>query len=219
MPVTTPIGLQKIKTEFSGPNTFSSYIRSGTYVPNIAANSAVSTTVSGLAMSQFLGATGKGTLLTPGYNGLTYDNSQDGTCGGGTQRLVYFSNTGTWEYQVQSNWPNLPANYNTLASGSWVDIPNTTTYEFRLSSLTNVTGPEGSYCANFACSGGYPSAPTAWTTIGSATEIIFGYLVNGSLGGPYFSGDLSVTIEVREVGQTSPVQVSTIRFTAYNTCY
>ena len=39
----------------ASPN-FSSYIRGGSYVPNIPANAAISTTVAGLAMSQFLGA-------------------------------------------------------------------------------------------------------------------------------------------------------------------
>lgn len=56
MAVTAPVSLSKIKTEFSGPDTFSSYVRSGSYVPSYPVNSGISTTVAGLAISQFLGA-------------------------------------------------------------------------------------------------------------------------------------------------------------------
>lgn len=57
MTVTAPVSLTKIKAEFGGPNNLSAYIRGGSYVPNTTANANVSTTVAGLAISQFLGAT------------------------------------------------------------------------------------------------------------------------------------------------------------------
>lgn len=56
MSVTAPVSLTKIKTEFSGPDTFSSYVRGGLYVPDNSANAGISTTVAGLTMSTFLGA-------------------------------------------------------------------------------------------------------------------------------------------------------------------
>lgn len=58
MPVTAPIGLQKIKTEFSGPNDFNNslYTRGGGLIPNNSNNANIPTTTSGMAMSQFLNA-------------------------------------------------------------------------------------------------------------------------------------------------------------------
>lgn len=67
MPVTAPVSLSKIKTEFSGPNNFKSYVRGGSYVPNITANSAIATTESGLSMSSFLNASIQ-TVQLPQYN-------------------------------------------------------------------------------------------------------------------------------------------------------
>lgn len=57
MTVTAPVSLSKIVAEFGGPNNLSAYVRGGAYVPNTTANANVSTTVAGLAISQFLGAT------------------------------------------------------------------------------------------------------------------------------------------------------------------
>ncbi len=56
MAVSTPVTLKKIKAEFSGPNNFSAYVRGGSYVPDNATNSKISTTRSGLRMSTFAGA-------------------------------------------------------------------------------------------------------------------------------------------------------------------
>lgn len=56
MAVTAPVSLQKIVAEFGGPANLSAYTRGGTYVPNSPTNAAISTTVAGLAISQFLGA-------------------------------------------------------------------------------------------------------------------------------------------------------------------
>jgi hypothetical protein len=73
MAVTAPVSLTKIKTEFSGPNEFSAYVRGGTYVPDIPANSAISTTTTGLEMSQFLNASNLTVQLEDFNPGGGYD--------------------------------------------------------------------------------------------------------------------------------------------------
>jgi hypothetical protein len=57
MTVTSPPSLGKIIAEFGGPSNLGAYVRGGAYVPNVAANAAVSTTAAGLKISQFVGAT------------------------------------------------------------------------------------------------------------------------------------------------------------------
>lgn len=54
--VTAPVSMSKIKTVFGGTGRMSEYYRGGPLVPNIPANSAISTTASGLRLSQFLNA-------------------------------------------------------------------------------------------------------------------------------------------------------------------
>lgn len=46
----------QVRAFFSGPANLAAYVRGGAYVPNIAANAAISTTVAGLKLSQFSGA-------------------------------------------------------------------------------------------------------------------------------------------------------------------
>jgi hypothetical protein len=67
------MALSEIKTEFAGPNTMSSYLRGGTYVPNIAANSAVATALP-LTMSTFVGAVNRtfGLAVGPIYAGSSF---------------------------------------------------------------------------------------------------------------------------------------------------
>lgn len=74
-------------------------------MPNIAANSAISTTVSGLAMSQFLNAS-RIRVLLPGWNsGGGYDNNigasyVDTTCSGAdATAYLYVSSDGTMWYE------------------------------------------------------------------------------------------------------------------------
>jgi len=55
MTIVAPVSMSQIKSEFGGPNNLAAYVRGGTYVP-IGAKNTISTTVSGLAISQFLGA-------------------------------------------------------------------------------------------------------------------------------------------------------------------
>jgi len=54
MPVSNPAKMSSIKAEFGGTNKLSDYRRGGTYVPSNSA-STISTTVNGLAISQFSG--------------------------------------------------------------------------------------------------------------------------------------------------------------------
>lgn len=60
-----PMALSEIKTEFAGPNTMSSYLRGGAYVPNITANNAVATALP-LTMSTFVGAVNRTFALAAG---------------------------------------------------------------------------------------------------------------------------------------------------------
>lgn len=46
----------EVRSFFGGPVNLSAYVRGGSWVPNIPANSAISTTVAGLKLSQFSGA-------------------------------------------------------------------------------------------------------------------------------------------------------------------
>lgn len=56
MAVTKPVSLSKIVAEFGGPGNLAAYVRGGSWVPNSPANAAISTTVAGLSLSQFEGA-------------------------------------------------------------------------------------------------------------------------------------------------------------------
>lgn len=58
MAVTNPPSMSKIVKELGGPGNLRAYVRGGPHVPNIPANSAISTNANTLAISQFVGATG-----------------------------------------------------------------------------------------------------------------------------------------------------------------
>jgi len=53
--VTAPASLSKIKSVFGGGNKLSEYVRGGSIVPNTAHYNAISASVNGLAISQFVG--------------------------------------------------------------------------------------------------------------------------------------------------------------------
>jgi len=98
MPLGTNPTAVQIRNFFAGtggPNNLSAYVRGGSYVPNIAANAAISTTASGLRITQFSGADNvtpptisaspnpKGASAS-GRNGFgTITTSTVLTCGGG----------------------------------------------------------------------------------------------------------------------------------------
>lgn len=144
MPVTAPVSLTKIKTEFNGPDNFSAYVRGGTYVPNISVNNSISTVASGLSASSFLNAESNQLVLSLGYNGGTYSSGVSG-CGypAGCQ-LIYYSN-GTWIVQEETNGVT-----STLASGNWTSGTPSGTYEARIIP-SDATG--------------IPTADTGWITI------------------------------------------------------
>ena len=54
MTVSNPATLSSVKANFGGPGNLAAYVRGGSYVP-IGGPSSISTTVSGLALSQFNG--------------------------------------------------------------------------------------------------------------------------------------------------------------------
>lgn len=57
MAVTAPVSFGKIQIEFGAlTNTFSDLVRGGTWVDDNPTTASVSTTASGLALGQFLGA-------------------------------------------------------------------------------------------------------------------------------------------------------------------
>ena len=86
MTVTAPVSLTKIKTEFGGPDNLAAYTRGGTYVPNISANNAISTTAAGLAISQFLNAVNVAVNITD-VSALNYSLNGVGGTATATYRL------------------------------------------------------------------------------------------------------------------------------------
>lgn len=56
LPSSGDLSFAQIKAEFGGSDSFADYYRGGPYVPNIPANATISTTIEGLAFSQFYGA-------------------------------------------------------------------------------------------------------------------------------------------------------------------
>lgn len=97
MAVTAPVSLSKIKAEFVGPNNLSAYVRGGSYVPNISANAAISTTVSGLALSQFLNTVKYSPITIPVNWGST---GTTGSVSSSSQGLIVPMGSGTIRTQV-----------------------------------------------------------------------------------------------------------------------
>lgn len=97
MAVTSPVSLSKVIAEFLGPNNLSAYVRGGSYVPNISANAAISTSTSGLALSQFLNAVKYDPITIPSNWGST---GVTGTVSSSTQTLSVPMGSGTIRIQV-----------------------------------------------------------------------------------------------------------------------
>lgn len=137
--------------------------------------------------------------VSPGYTGQTYSAYDDGGGFGATatSTLVYLQ-AGTWEVVLSNNGTGSPL------FGTWTTTPGST-YEFRISAITN---DAGFY---------FPStAPTGWTTIAGTTEIC---TVNAASGGGSGSStsQATFTIEVRVVGQPTPASSTiTLIATAFN---
>ena len=149
--------------------------------------------------------------LTPGYDGQLYTANADGSCDSSQLELVY-SSGGGWEilYAFPTQTPPTVG-----WSGTWTDTPGSS-YEYRITSIT--TWP------TIGSNAGSPtpsSAPTGWSAIGGSTSICKMYQINA--GGPvppqYLESDAIFYIEVRVIGQTSPVQASSVRFNTLASCY
>lgn len=131
MPVTSPVQLTKIKTEFQGGNNFSGYVRNGSYVPTNGTTGSISTTVAGLAMSQFLNAQKSSPpSISPSPNpasGYTQGGQFNMPCGrvvnlnpsGGngsyTYNVAYVSNTG-------GSSPNCTTNTTSNTATLWLTL-------------------------------------------------------------------------------------------------
>ena len=77
------------------PDNLGAYVRNGAYVPDVAANSSISTTSNGLSLSQFAGSETRFLITTPFP---TKSASQDTTLGGGPYTLTLTWNLGTdWD--------------------------------------------------------------------------------------------------------------------------
>lgn len=95
MTVSNPATLSSANTEFSGNGTLSALVRGGSYVSS-SASSTISTTVSGLALSQFNGVT-KPAVDTPlSINGKTYSAGMIVSSGSGTIGYQFTTTNATW---------------------------------------------------------------------------------------------------------------------------
>jgi len=132
-----PMALSEIKTEFSGPNTMSSYLRGGTYVPNITENNAVATALP-LVMSTFVGAVNRtfglaiGTItaassfsasavFTINRNGIPWTVPTETTIGDGYEVRVVQNSGDTLTTGALNTWLALTSNrtwelFNNVAS-------------------------------------------------------------------------------------------------------
>jgi hypothetical protein len=153
--------------------------------------------------------------LLPAYNGNTYQ-ANAATCDDAFVRLFYYgANFGArvrGEYGIQlSNVPNL------VETGFWTDTPSAA-YERRVTNITLNSGTTGLYQTQPAVG----STPQAWTLITSAglglNIVAEAYVFTPGYGSFYF---ISATfdIEVRVVGETTPVQASNITLNAFADCF
>lgn len=106
--------LLKIIAEFGGPGNLSAYVRGGAYVPNTAPNAAISTTVDGLRISQFAGAS-KGTPFTASMS-TNWLYAHRATAGTLTANNPVSASGGTGSYT-----------YSTTRTGGLINVINGTT--------------------------------------------------------------------------------------------
>lgn len=130
--------------------------------------------------------------LVPGYSGNTYVDDTPLIGPSNAASLTYTSSSGAWN--IVGSVTGTPT------SGTWTDTPSSV-YEYQITSVT-VTDNYGPGTIT-------PAAPTGWTTI-SGTPTICEVSVTPTAGRLVTFG-----ISVRVVGQTTPVQTSTIELGAY----
>lgn len=137
----------------------------------------------------------------PGYDGQSYTDAYvGGGPGGANARLMYLGYNGNWAVQG--------TNAGTLASGTWTTTP-AVQYEYRISQIT-IGANDGSYNLS-------PGAVTSYGPIGQAllafTQVCAVTVSQPSYGQTWYA---TVTFfnDVRVVGETTPVQSSSITLTA-----
>lgn len=137
--------------------------------------------------------------LVPGYDGKTYEDTFVGGSSDITNlRLVYAGYNGSWFVDSYTVGPF-------LESGNWTDTP-AVQYEFRIATISG--NGSGSYSST-------PDSTTGWTTIFQGL-FAFTQICNLTAGAPGYGQVNNATftygIEVRVLGETTPVQSSTITF-------
>jgi len=172
MAVSNPATMSSIKSEFGGPNNLSAYVRGGTYVPMNAANQ-ISTTVSGLAVSQFSGvikpvsvyltkqtihANSSGLGGNPLYANLYLKPNGKYQTGGLYWDLEYGVgfDTVSLEYKIKSiNAETSPGtNFSPQATTNWLPFTSEKSFSAKGKSKTGPSPPfdeipPGSYSANW----------------------------------------------------------------------
>jgi hypothetical protein len=90
MPITGPISLKKLQTEFGGSGRLSEYVRGGSLVPDAPANSNVSANAVGLHLSSFLNAAKTASALTLAYVPTqAYSSTTTNTASGTYASAIY----------------------------------------------------------------------------------------------------------------------------------
>lgn len=137
--------------------------------------------------------------LVPGYNGVTYTTQTGNSVAGALElRLFYSSTAGTWSVTI-STTASLGG---TPTSGSYTDTASSS-YEYRISSRTiNQSTGFSTYTPT-------ATVPTSYATVTSSTKTCS--VTATDLGGVTGVMDVTFGLDLRVVGQTTPVQSSTIR--------
>lgn len=123
LPSSGDLSFAMIKAEFVGSDSFADYYRGGPYVPNTAANAAISTTAVGLAFSQFYGAS-KSTVLSSSPTSVSGSRPRPGTLSGSV--VLSKAATGAW----------LSGGTNITVSGSGTNFTFSSTTNAGAASLT-----------------------------------------------------------------------------------
>lgn len=143
MPLGTNPAFSAVRSFFAGPANLAAYVRGGTYVPNIAANSAISTTAAGLRLTQFSGAdktTPPSITATPNPKGASASGrSAMGTI---TTSTVLACSGGNGTYSVSSSLISSsggtsPTHSATTTQGNaGITISGTPEEDFKTASMT-----------------------------------------------------------------------------------
>lgn len=92
-------GFTDVVAVFGGSGSFVDYVRGGPYVPNIAANNAIATSVADLQLAQFPGSTNY-TPLSASANWPSSSGSQKGTYTIGTSVCTVSGGNGNVSYSL-----------------------------------------------------------------------------------------------------------------------